>query len=201
MLANPEAEASRRATLRGLKEVSGAPSSHVSAPWPRRGFDTGERARSSSATKPACRGRRLLPVGRPLGSGIADSPAGLAAWILDHDALSYRDITSAFVNGAPVGNLTRDEVLDSITLAWLTNTGVSSARLYHENAFGFFDAKGRVRSGRGDRVPEGALPGSAELGRARIPEPHLLQRGRSRRALRGLAGAATVLRRDPRRVH
>jgi pimeloyl-ACP methyl ester carboxylesterase len=74
--------------------------------------------------------------------GIADSPAGLAAWIADHDAQSYLDITSAFVDGSPVGNLTRDEVLDNITLTWLTNTGVSSARLYHENAFGFFDAKG-----------------------------------------------------------
>jgi pimeloyl-ACP methyl ester carboxylesterase len=74
--------------------------------------------------------------------GIADSPAGLAAWIVDHDAQSYLDITSAFVGGKPVGNLTRDEVLDNITLTWLTNTGVSSARLYHENAFGFFDAKG-----------------------------------------------------------
>ncbi|MGO9958913.1 MAG: epoxide hydrolase family protein [Solirubrobacteraceae bacterium] len=74
--------------------------------------------------------------------GIADSPAGLAAWILDHDAESYLDIASAFVDGSPVGNLTRDEVLDNITLTWLTNTGVSSARLYHENAFGFFDAKG-----------------------------------------------------------
>ena len=74
--------------------------------------------------------------------GIADSPAGLAAWILDHDAQSYLDITSVFVHGQPVGNLTRDEVLDNITLTWLTNTGISSARLYHENAFGFFDAKG-----------------------------------------------------------
>ena len=74
--------------------------------------------------------------------GIADSPAGLAAWIADHDAQSYLDITSAFVDGQPVGNLTRDEVLDNITLTWLTNTGVSSARLYHENAFGFFDSKG-----------------------------------------------------------
>ena len=74
--------------------------------------------------------------------GIADSPAGLASWIADHDAQSYLDITSAFVDGSPVGNLTRDEVLDNITLTWLTNTGVSSARLYHENAFGFFDAKG-----------------------------------------------------------
>jgi pimeloyl-ACP methyl ester carboxylesterase len=74
--------------------------------------------------------------------GVADSPAGLAAWIVDHDAQSYLDITSAFVDGQPVGNLTRDEVLDNITLTWLGNTGVSSARLYHENAFGFFDAKG-----------------------------------------------------------
>jgi hypothetical protein len=74
--------------------------------------------------------------------GIADSPGGLAAWIADHDAQSYLDIASVFVDGQPVGNLTRDEVLDNITLTWLTNTGVSSARLYHENAFGFFDAKG-----------------------------------------------------------
>ena len=74
--------------------------------------------------------------------GIADSPAGLAAWIADHDAQSYLDIASAFVDGAPVGNLTRDEVLDNITLTWLTNTGVSSGRLYHESSYGFFDAKG-----------------------------------------------------------
>jgi len=74
--------------------------------------------------------------------GIADSPAGLAAWIADHDAESYLDIKSAFVDGRAVGNLTRDQVLDNITMTWLTNTGVSSARLYHENAFGFFDAKG-----------------------------------------------------------
>src|SRR5262245_30056579 len=74
--------------------------------------------------------------------GIADSPAGLAAWMIDHDARSYEDITRAFVDGHPVGNLTRDEVLDNITLTWFSNTGISSARLYHENAYGFFDAKG-----------------------------------------------------------
>ena len=74
--------------------------------------------------------------------GIADSPAGLAAWMLDHDARSYEDIAHAFVDGRPVGNLTRDEVLDNITLTWFTNTGISSARLYHENALGFFDTKG-----------------------------------------------------------
>jgi pimeloyl-ACP methyl ester carboxylesterase len=61
--------------------------------------------------------------------------------MLDHDARSYEDITHAF-EGQPAGNLTRDEVLDNITLTWVTNTGVSSARLYWENHLGFFDVKG-----------------------------------------------------------
>jgi pimeloyl-ACP methyl ester carboxylesterase len=74
--------------------------------------------------------------------GLADSPVALAAWMLDHDARSYEEIAQAFVDGHPVGNLTRDEVLDNITLTWLTNTGVSSARLYWENKAGFFDVKG-----------------------------------------------------------
>ena len=74
--------------------------------------------------------------------GLADSPIALAAWMLDHDAQSYEDIAQAFVAEQPVGNLTRDEVLDNITLTWLTNTGISSARLYWENTLGFFDAKG-----------------------------------------------------------
>jgi pimeloyl-ACP methyl ester carboxylesterase len=73
--------------------------------------------------------------------GLADSPAALAAWMLDHDARSYEDIARAF-EGHPVGNLTRDEVLDNITLTWVTNTGVSSGRLYWENTLGFFDVKG-----------------------------------------------------------
>ena len=73
--------------------------------------------------------------------GLADSPVALAGWMLDHDAWSYDDIAAAFA-GAPVGNLTRDEVLDNITLTWVTNTGVSSGRLYWENTLGFFDVKG-----------------------------------------------------------
>jgi pimeloyl-ACP methyl ester carboxylesterase len=72
--------------------------------------------------------------------GIADSPVGLAAWMINHDEASYTDIASAFA-GRPVGNLTRDEVLDNITFYWFTNTGVSSARLYWENTVGFFDVK------------------------------------------------------------
>jgi pimeloyl-ACP methyl ester carboxylesterase len=73
---------------------------------------------------------------------LADSPIGLAAWMVDHDTWSLEDITAAFVDGRPVDNLTRDEVLDNVTLYWLTNTGVSSSRLYWENQLGFFDVKG-----------------------------------------------------------
>src|SRR6266571_16537 len=73
--------------------------------------------------------------------GLADSPVALAAWMLDHDARSYKDIARAF-DGNPVDNLTRDEVLDNITLTWVTNSGVSSGRLYWENTLGFFDVKG-----------------------------------------------------------
>jgi pimeloyl-ACP methyl ester carboxylesterase len=73
--------------------------------------------------------------------GIADSPVGLAAWMINHDAASYSDIADAFA-GHPVGNLTRDEVLDNVTFYWLTNTAISSARLYSENTYDFFGVKG-----------------------------------------------------------
>src|SRR5271170_5393937 len=77
--------------------------------------------------------------------GIADSPVGLAAWMLDHDIRSYEMISRAF-DGKMEG-LTRDDVLDNVTLYWLTNTGVSSARLYWDTAQistggGFFDVRG-----------------------------------------------------------
>ena len=71
--------------------------------------------------------------------GIADSPVGLAAWILDHDMRSYELIARVF-DGQPEG-LTRDDVLDNITLYWLTNTAISSARLYWENKLAFFAPK------------------------------------------------------------
>ncbi len=71
--------------------------------------------------------------------GIEDSPIGLAAWLLDHDALSYELMARVF-DGQPEG-LTRDDVLDNITLYWLTKTAVSSARLYGENKFAFFAPK------------------------------------------------------------
>jgi len=77
--------------------------------------------------------------------GITDSPVGLAAWLLDHNdgdgqpaaavASALRRTTSA------TGELTRDEILDNITLYWVTNTGISAARIYWENKFSYFDAK------------------------------------------------------------
>ena len=72
--------------------------------------------------------------------GIADSPIGLAAWMLDHDVASYELIARAFA-GNP-GGLSRDDVLDNVTHYWLTNTAVSSGRLYWESTLAFFDTKG-----------------------------------------------------------
>jgi pimeloyl-ACP methyl ester carboxylesterase len=74
--------------------------------------------------------------------GIADSPIGLAAYFLDHDARSY-DLIARVFSGASEG-LTRDDILDNITITWLTNTALSGARLYWENwgKLGYFTAKG-----------------------------------------------------------
>lgn len=71
--------------------------------------------------------------------GIEDSPVGLAAWMLDHDARSYELIAKVFA-GRPEG-LTRDDILENVTLYWLTNTAVSSARLYWESKLAFFAPK------------------------------------------------------------
>ena len=71
-----------------------------------------------------------------IGYPLVDSPLGLAAWMLDHDADSYEKISRAFLEGQPSGGLTRDHILDNITLYWLTGTATSSARLYWEYARG-----------------------------------------------------------------
>ena len=103
--------------------------------------------------------------------GIADSPVGLAAWILDHDIRSYKLIARVF-DGQSEG-LTRDDILDNITLYWLTNTAISSARLYWENKLGFVRPEGRRYPGCGERLsgrdlyglrgagPSGLIPSSS----------------------------------------
>jgi pimeloyl-ACP methyl ester carboxylesterase len=86
-----------------------------------------------------------------IGYALLDSPVALAAWMLDHDTDSYYKISRAFVGGQPAGNLTRDHILDNITLYWLTGTGASAARLYWEGGQAAARAAGQPR-------PEMSLP-------------------------------------------
>jgi pimeloyl-ACP methyl ester carboxylesterase len=78
--------------------------------------------------------------------GIVDSPVGLAAWLLDHNDADGQPAAAVVAaldrTTSATGELTRDEILDNITLYWLTNTGVSASRLYWEYKGGFFNAKG-----------------------------------------------------------
>jgi pimeloyl-ACP methyl ester carboxylesterase len=90
-----------------------------------------------------------------IGYGLLDSPVALAAWMIDHDTDSYDKISRAFVDGQPSGNLTRDNVLDNITLYWLTGTGASAARSYWE-AYGA-DAPAAAAAA-GQAPPEVSLP-------------------------------------------
>ena len=79
-----------------------------------------------------------------IGYDLLDSPVGLAAWMLDHDTDSYYKICSAFVDGEPSGNLTRDRIVDNITLYWLTGTGTSAARSYWESGQAAAQAAGHT---------------------------------------------------------
>jgi len=87
-----------------------------------------------------------------IGYALLDSPAALAAWMIDHDTDSYYKIARAFVDGQPSGNLTRDHILDNVTAYWLTGTGASTARSYWE-AYG----------------PDAPAAGGAPLPDPRIP--------------------------------
>jgi pimeloyl-ACP methyl ester carboxylesterase len=69
-----------------------------------------------------------------IGYSLVDSPIGLAAWMLDHDADSYKKISRAFLEGDQTGNLSRDNILDNITLYWVTGTGASASRIYWETS-------------------------------------------------------------------
>ncbi len=88
-----------------------------------------------------------------IGYSLLDSPVGLAGWMLDHDTDSYEKISRAFVDGQPTGNLTRDTIVDNITLYWLTGTGASAARAYWE--------AGRAQAlaaAAGQALPEVSIP-------------------------------------------
>jgi pimeloyl-ACP methyl ester carboxylesterase len=81
-----------------------------------------------------------------IGYALLDSPVALAAWMLDHDTDAYEKISRAFVDGQPSGGLTRDHILDNITLYWLTGTGTSAARSYWENGQAQARAAGQTPS-------------------------------------------------------
>jgi pimeloyl-ACP methyl ester carboxylesterase len=88
-----------------------------------------------------------------IGYALLDSPVALAAWMLDHDTDSYYKMSRAFVDGEPVGNLTRDHIVDNITLYWLTGTGASAARSYWEDAL----ARAQILAS-GQAPPQVSLP-------------------------------------------
>jgi pimeloyl-ACP methyl ester carboxylesterase len=88
-----------------------------------------------------------------IGYALLDSPVALAAWLLDHDTDSYYKISSAFVDGEPAGNLTRDNILDNITVYWLTGTGASAARSYWEDGHAAAAA-----AASGQAPPEVSIP-------------------------------------------
>src|SRR5262249_15600952 len=87
-----------------------------------------------------------------IGYALLDSPVALAAWMLDHDTDAYYKIADAFVDREPSGNLTRDHILDNITLYWLTGTGASAARSYWENE------RARDLAPAGQTPPDVSLP-------------------------------------------
>jgi pimeloyl-ACP methyl ester carboxylesterase len=88
-----------------------------------------------------------------IGYALLDSPVALAAWLLDHDTDSYYKISRAFVDGKPVGNLSRDNIVGNVTLYWLTGTGASAARSYWE------DGLARAQAlASGQAPPEVSLP-------------------------------------------
>ena len=74
----------------------------------------------------------MLEHAQTIGYALMDTPAGMAAWMLDHDPDSYQKISRAFLEGRPSGGLTRERIIDNLTLYWVTNTATSSARLYWE---------------------------------------------------------------------
>ena len=88
-----------------------------------------------------------------IGYALLDSPVALAAWLLDHDTDSYQKIARVFVGGEPAGNLTRDSILDNITLYWLTGTGASAARSYWEDGQALAAA-----AASGQAPPEVSIP-------------------------------------------
>jgi pimeloyl-ACP methyl ester carboxylesterase len=101
-----------------------------------------------------------------IGYALLDSPVALAAWMLDHDTDSYQKISRAFVDGQPAGNLTRDHIVDNITLYWLTGTGASAARSYWEDGQALAQARASGQAPPQVSVPVGFTTFPGEIWRS-----------------------------------
>ena len=113
--------------------------------------------------------------------GIADSPVGLAAYFLDHDVRSYELISRVFAGESE--GLTRDDILDNITITWLTNTALSGARLYWEYwGKSYFNAKGVSIPVAVSVFPDELYPAPRSWAERAYPKAHLLQKTRQRPA-------------------
>ena len=139
-----------------------------------------------------------------IGYALLDSPVALAAWLLDHDTDSYYKISRAFVDGEPVGDLTRDTIVDNITLYWLTGTAASAARSYWEDGRALAAALASGQPPPPVSVPVGftTFPGEIWASprswvEAVYPDLAYFNEVDKRRPLRRLGGAGALLHRDP----
>jgi pimeloyl-ACP methyl ester carboxylesterase len=101
-----------------------------------------------------------------IGYALLDSPVALAAWMLDHDTDSYQKISAAFLDGQPAGNLSRDHIVDNITLYWLTGTGASAARSYWEDGQALAQARASGQAPPQVSVPVGFTTFPGEIWRS-----------------------------------
>ena len=137
--------------------------------------------------------------------GLADLPVGLAAWLLDHGdgygqpaGAIISAVLGRAINGHPADGLTRDDVLDDITLYWLTNTAISSARFYWESKFNLYNAANVAIPAAVSVFPGENYQAPRSWTERAYYKLIILQRGRQRRALCGLGAAATLFRRGSR---
>ena len=155
----------------------------------------------SAAAKMGNRSYAVMMGTRPqtIGYAITDSPAGLAAWMLGHPGFAKWTYSSSDPEKSP------DEVLDDISLYWLTNTATSAGRLYWENVGrillrGPGDDRRDLAPGGDHGLSGGDLSSPGDMGPARLSQPDLLPRGRQGRSLRRLGTAGTLQCRAPSRV-